>query len=224
MLSVKVPVGKGSSKGVLALVSQHREIGSPHELSDLSLSGHVCRDKNRNRGVRDGHGRPRMPQVARPGRRGTACPRDGPPRQALADCNRGTWSSRRRGPGGDFDHAQSVNFQPDPTLRGGHSCSEPRHCGFRCGASRPSLPFLMNNARSKSNRSSRGFRDPAKVLCILSPALCLATPQPHSRRDFPGANFDMRRDGALEIRHRSGCVTGRSPPLCECPTLYNPRA
>jgi hypothetical protein len=134
------------------------------------------------------------------------------PGQALADCNRGTWSSRRRGPGGDFDHAQSVNFQPNPTLRGGHSCSEPRHCGFRSGASRPSLPFLMNNARSKSNRSSRGFQDPAKVLCILSPALCLATPQPHSRNDFPYTNFDMRRcaplprDGALEIRRWSGIV------------------
>src|ERR1700719_1237821 len=35
-------------------------------------------------GVRDGNGRPRMPQVARPGRRGAACPRDGRESQAGA--------------------------------------------------------------------------------------------------------------------------------------------
>jgi hypothetical protein len=51
-------------------------------------------------------------------------------------------------PEGDFDHAQSVNFRPDPTLRGGSSwCREPRNRGFRPGASRSSLPSLTNTAR-----------------------------------------------------------------------------
>jgi hypothetical protein len=53
------------------------EIGSPHGL-DGSLSGHFHGDKNRNRRVRDVNGRPRIPQLARLGRRGAACPRDGP--------------------------------------------------------------------------------------------------------------------------------------------------
>ena len=74
-LFVKVPVGKRSSKR-----RPHLSIAteSPHELFDGSLSGHFFGDKNRNPRVRDGNGQPRMPQVARLGRRGAACPRDGP--------------------------------------------------------------------------------------------------------------------------------------------------
>jgi hypothetical protein len=135
-------------------------------------------------------------------------------------------SPRRR-----FDHAQSVNVRPRPTLRGGHSCCEPRHCGFGSGASRPSLLFLMNNARSKSNRSSRGFQDPAEVLCV-------SISRPLSR---DAATTFKKRFSVYELRYAAtrpfvarpcvrtpppvpDCVTGRSLRLCAWPTLYNPRA
>jgi len=69
-----------SSKGVLSIATER--IGSPYGLFDQSLSGHFCGDKNRNRRVRDGNGRPGMPQFARLGRRGAACPRNGPDSRA----------------------------------------------------------------------------------------------------------------------------------------------
>ena len=62
--------------------THNREIGSPHEFFDWSLSGHFCGDKNRNLRVCDGNGRPGTPQAARHGRRGAACPRDGPDSRA----------------------------------------------------------------------------------------------------------------------------------------------
>jgi hypothetical protein len=65
-----------------------------------------------------------------------------------------------------LDHAQSVNVRPPPALRGGHSCSGPGHCGCVSGASRLSSLFLTDNARSRSDRSSRGVRDPAQVLFL----------------------------------------------------------
>ena len=78
-LFVKVPVGKRSSKR-----RPHLSIAteSPHEHFDGSLSGHFFGDKNRNPRVRDGNGQPRMPQVARLGRRGAACPWGGPESRA----------------------------------------------------------------------------------------------------------------------------------------------
>jgi hypothetical protein len=88
------------------------------------------------------------------------------PGRPLAGCNLGTWNSRGRVSGRDFDHAQSVNFRPNPTLRSGHSCCGPRYCGFGPGPPRPRHLFLMDNAQSKPNRSGQGFQ--AEMLCILS--------------------------------------------------------
>jgi hypothetical protein len=97
------------------------------------------------------------------------------------DCNPGTWSSRGRVPGRDFDHAQSVNFRPNPTPRGGHSRWEHWHCVFGPGSPRPRHLFFMNNARRKSNRSglSRSGRN-----ALHSTALCLPAPQPRSGKIF----------------------------------------
>jgi hypothetical protein len=77
-----------------------KEIGSPHGLFDGNLSGHFCVDKNRNRRVRDENGRPRMPQFAGLGRRGAACPLDGPDSRAgrlrIATLVHGTLKGPRR--------------------------------------------------------------------------------------------------------------------------------
>jgi hypothetical protein len=129
------------------------------------------------------------------------------------DCNPGTWSSRGRVPGRDFDHAQSVNFRPNPTPRGGHSRWEHWHCVFGPGSPRPRHLFFMNNARRKSNRSglSRSGRN-----ALHSTALCLPAPQPRS-----GKIFRVRTSRGFESTstsvHRSRQGAHRSS---QSPELY----
>lgn len=106
------------------------------------------------------------------------------PGRPLAACDRGIQSARGNVEGRDLDHGQSVNFRPNPTLRGGHSYCGPRHRGFVPGPPRPHLLlFLMDDAQSKSKRSGRGFQDMAR-LAILGPNRT----ERHraSRRDRPG--------------------------------------
>jgi hypothetical protein len=110
----------------------------------------------------------------------------------LVDCNPGTWCSRGRARGRGFDHAQSVNFRPNPTPRGGHPLCEHWRCCFGPGSPRPRHLFFMNNARRKSNRSGL-FKSRQKCVAFYLAALCLAAPRPCS-----GKNFRVRTSRGFE--------------------------
>ena len=89
----------------------------------------------------------------------------------LVDCNPGTWCSRGRARGRGFDHAQSVNFRPNPTPRGGHSLCEHWRCRFGPGSPRPRHLFFMNGARRDRVDGIKDFNIRQKWSAFYLPAL-----------------------------------------------------